>query len=94
MVGKLWVRFPSRRGGGPSSPECTIRASSCFGIRSAFHVVERRKEEALDGLRGRDERGPSSIRRTLELFQRQTLGKPLTDVVERIWSFPSAYIPS
>ena len=48
------------------------------------------KEEALDNLAWKDERGPSSIRRTLELFQRQRLGKLLRDGVERIWDFPSA----
>ena len=32
---------------------------------------EARKEEALDDLLWKDERGPSSIRRTLEPFQRQ-----------------------
>ena len=33
------------------------------------------KEEALDDLPSKDERGPSSIRQTLELFQRQRWGK-------------------
>ena len=32
------------------------------------------KEEALDDFPGKDERVPSSIRRTLELFQRQRWG--------------------
>ena len=32
------------------------------------------KEEALDDLPWKDERGPSSIRRTLEMFQRQRWG--------------------
>ena len=32
------------------------------------------KEEALDYLPWKDEKGPSSVRRTLELFQRQLLG--------------------
>ena len=36
----------------------------------------------------KDERGPSSIRRTLEPFQR--LGKLLRDGIERIRAFPSA----
>ena len=35
---------------------------------------EARKEEALDDLPWKDERGPSSIRRTLEPFQRQRWG--------------------
>ena len=50
------------------------------------------KEKALDDVRSKDERRPSSVRQTLELFQRQRLGKLLRDGVERIWAFPSIYI--
>ena len=52
------------------------------------------KEEALDDLPWKDERGPSSMRRTWEPFQRQRWGKLLRDGVERIWAFPSAKRPS
>ena len=48
------------------------------------------KEEALDDLHWTDERGSSSVGRTLEPFQRQTLGKLLREGVERTWNFPSA----
>ena len=45
------------------------------------------KEEALDDVLRKDERGPSSIRQTLELFQRRHWGKLLRDGMERIFFF-------
>ena len=48
------------------------------------------KEEVLDNLSWKYERGPSLNRWILELFQRQ----PLRDWVECIWAFPSTLIPS
>ena len=54
---------------------------------------ERWKEEALDDFPWKDERGPSSIRQTLEPFQRWHCGN-FWDRVERIWDFLSAWIPS
>ena len=51
------------------------------------------KEEALDDLPWKDERGPSSIRWT-RTVSKATMGKLLRDGAERIWAFPSAYIPS
>ena len=50
-------------------------------------------EEALVDLPWKGERGPSSIRRTLEPSRRQRWGKLLRDGVERIWDFLSAWIP-
>ena len=61
-----------------------------WGQSQGHHAIDRldergaRKEEALDGLRGMDEKGPLSVRRTLNLFQRQRFGELLKDGVERI----------
>ena len=46
--------------------------------------------EVLDDVPSKDDRGPSSVRGTLELFQKQRWGSFLKDRVERIWAFPSA----
>ena len=59
-------------------------AKKCKGHHIRLRREERRrKEETI-------EKEPSSIRRTLKLFQRQCLGKLSTAVAERIWAFPSA----
>ena len=50
------------------------------------------KEEALNTLPWKNERGPPSIRRTLEPFQRHCWGN--WDRVVYIWSFLSAWTPS
>ena len=49
------------------------------------------EEEALDDLLWKDERGPSSVRRTLELFQRQRWGNFWeTGGANKLQAFPSA----
>ena len=49
------------------------------------------KEEALDDLPSKDERGPSLLKQTnIGTVSKATLGKLLRDGVERIWAFPSA----
>ena len=51
-----------------TAPElCKTARKECWALRP-------RKEEALDGLPSKDERGPSSVRRTLEPFERQRWG--------------------
>ena len=50
------------------------------------------KEEALDDLPWKNKRGPSSIRWTLEPFQRHCWGN--WDRVVYIWAFLSAWTPS
>ena len=50
------------------------------------------KEEVLDDLPWKNERGPSSIRWTLEPFQRHCWGN--WDRVAYIWAFLSAWTPS
>ena len=52
------------------------------------------KEEVLDDLPQKDKIGPSSVRRTLEPFQRQCWGKLLRDGVECMWTSPSTWIQS
>ena len=71
----------------------STRQSSLKGRERA--IVNRtnigRVSKAMLGRRGgKDEKGPSSIGRTLEGFQRRRWG----DGVERMWAFPNAYIPS
>ena len=73
----------------------TLRSTTCghkaTGITpSIAWRREALKEEALDDLPSKDERGPSSIGRTLEPFSKATLGKLLRDGEERIWAFLSA----
>ena len=50
---------------------------------------KRRKRKAFEDLPSKNEKKPSSIRSTLELFQRATPGKQLRSGLERIWAFPS-----
>ena len=48
------------------------------------------KEEALDDLPSKDERGPSSVTETnIGTVSKATLGKILSDRVESIGAFPS-----
>ena len=75
-------------GGGGSSSICSIAVRRCSDVRHSLQW------EALDDLPSKDERGPSSVSCTLELFQRQHWGKRLRNGVERIWTFPSALTPS
>ena len=46
----------------------------CLWVLFAFQRILTRKEEALDDLPWKEDRGPSSIRRTLEPFQRRHWG--------------------
>ena len=88
----------------PSHVACVSEDLKCWGARDttcghkATDITasidwrrETSKEEAIDDLSLNDERGPSSVRRTLELqFSKATLGKLLKNHVERICLFPSA----
>ena len=51
------------------------------------------KEEALDSLPWKDERGPSSII-DIGTVLKATLERILRDRMEHIWAFPSTYLPS
>ena len=81
----------------PSQVACISEDLNCWGAwdttcrhkaKDITPLIWRRevwKEEALDDLPWKDERGSSSMRRTLELFQKQCWGN-----VWEIWAFPSA----
>ena len=64
--------------------------------RTSHHrlPVGEAQREALDDLHQRDEKGPSSVRPTLKLFQRQCWGELLRDGVEHIQAFLSMQVPS
>ena len=52
-----------------------------------YHPIDRMEERGVErrsDLPRKDERGPSSIRCTQQLFQRATLGKPQRDGLDRI----------
>ena len=99
-------KWPSRQTGGQSNPHkwlasrkiwCWEAWDTTCGHKAKDitpSITWRReawKMETLDDLPWKDERGrPSSIRRTLEPFQRQCWGKLLRDGVEHIWALPSA----
>ena len=50
---------------------------------------EAQKEKALDIFLRKEEKGPSSVRPTLELFQKQHWEHFSRDEVDRTWAFPS-----
>ena len=83
-------KWPSRQTGGKSNPHKWLASRKIWSgeeletlpagtkPRTSHHRFPWRreawKEEALDDLPRKDERGPSSIRRTLELFERRRWG--------------------
>ena len=69
--------------------------TSSQGHHTTDHLGEKvLKEEALDNLPWKDERGLSSIRQTLELFQRQHWGNFWKMGWREKWAFSSTWIPS
>ena len=68
----------------------TLRSTTCGHKATGITPSIAWRREALDDIPSKDERGPSSIWRTLEPFSKATLGKLLRDGEERIWAFLSA----
>ena len=96
---------PSRWTGGQSSSHKRLASRKIWSVeletlptgtkpRTSHHrspgPPEVSKEEALDYLPWKDERGPSSFKRTTEPFQRWRWG----NFRQTAWAFPSAKIPS
>ena len=82
-------KWPSRQTGGQSNPHKWLASRKIWSVvrfetqptgtkpRASHHRspgAEARKEEAQDDLPWKDERRPSSVRRTLDPFQRQRWG--------------------
>ena len=74
-------------------PPFTSLDLSQFNAESVIVHPDLEEERGVErGSSLKDERRPSSVRRTLDLFQRQPR-KLLRDGMERVWAFPSAQIP-